>query len=725
MVDYYISPTGNGLRTGAGLGNAATLSQLDILVDKAKPGDRILIIADKGDYNITKAINLSHGGSASGDVTIKGVSSSGADMMATLVSNRADKYSPKAEAGEEVFRLLDGASHLRFENMAFEDVKTAFRLAGDIRDVSLSHMTADNIDRFVYNLETDGGGATVSGLVIRDVDVTGFAKAVVSLRYDTNNVLIEDVSGDSRQIDGSNFATGVQLEGTVHAVVIKDTRMGNVRDTVNDYWNGDGFATEEDVYDVAFINTYAYNNTDAGYDLKSSKTTLINAVAEGNTRNFRLWADDAVLENVTGINPRYHGGDSTNPSNVWLAANARVTIRDSEFTDASGKAFLFDLKNNNVGLTISNVATDQLGTGDIARSLTAKLNGAVKAIVDQPSLVNGSERDDVLSGTAGDDIISGRAGKDKLLGGKGDDSLSGGSGDDVFAFEARGFGRDVIVDFSRAAGNTDRIDLSKMKVGFADLSFKVVGKDTVISLAGGDTITVKNVTWLTKDHIIAAVAPDPTPPPPPPPSNGRYEKAVGAGIETNKTTYILATGIKELTFTGDENFRGVGNARDNVLSGGQAHDKLEGSDGHDRLYGMAGHDRLYGGYGNDTLYGRTGNDTLFGENGADNLMGDGGSDVLIGGAGDDILYGGDGADKLTGGAGIDTFLLNITDAGGKDTITDFNAAENDRIDVSAYQAHDTAVLTQVGSNVTIDLGCGNVVTVLNATTADVNAQVVW
>ena len=515
MADYYISPTGSGFKTGTGIHNAATLDQLDLLVSKAKAGDRILILADKGDYKITKSINLSHGGSGAADIVIKGVSSSGADMDATFVSTRADRYSPRAAAGEEVFRLLEGANHLRFENMAFEDVKTAFRLAGPAEDITLAHMTADNIDRFVYNLATDDyDDATVSGLIIRDIDVTGFAKAVISLRDDTNNVLIEGVKGDSRQIDGSNFATGIQLEGTVHSVVIKDTTMGNIRDTVNDYWNGDGFATEEDVYDVAFINTRAYNNTDAGYDLKSAKTTLINAVAEGNTRNFRLWADDTVMENVTGIDPRYHGGDSINPSNVWLGANAKVTITDSKFTDKTGKSYLFDLKDNRVVLTIDNVVSDQLDLGDIAKSATAKLIGAVKALGTKPttpsSNVTGSDRDDVLSGTARDDVIIGKNGKDVLWGGAGNDSLSGGSGNDIFAFEGAGFGKDVITDFGRTVGNDDRIDVSKMKVAFKDLNMKVSGKDTIITFSSGDAITVKNATGLTTNDIIAA------PPPPPP-----------------------------------------------------------------------------------------------------------------------------------------------------------------------------------------------------------------
>lgn len=662
MVDYYISPTGSGLQSGAGIRNAATLSQLDLLIDKARPGDRILLLADKGDYNITRSVNLSHGGSAAADILIKGVSSSGADMDATFVSNRAANYSPKALQGQEVFRLLDGANHLRFENMAFEDVKTVFRLAGEIRDITLSHMTAENIDRFVYNFATgDADQASVSGLVIRDVDVVGFAKGVVSLRYDTNNVLIEDVSGDSRHIDGGNFATGIQLEGTVHAVVIKDTQMGNITDTLNDYRNGDGFATEENVYDVAFINTLAYNNTDAGYDLKSSKTTLINAVADGNTRNFRLWAKDTVLENVSGIDPTYHGGMSTNPANIWLGANARVTIQDSEFTDASGRSLLFDLKDNGAVLTIDNVVSDQTDLGDITRSLTSRLIGTVKAIAALPSPVNGSERDDVLTGSAGNDIISGKGGRDVLWGGKGDDVLHGGAGNDVFVVEGKGFGKDVINDFGRVAGNDDRIDLSRMKVAFADLEQKIVGKDTVITFAGGDTLTIRNVQGLTPDDVIVA--------PPPPPSR-YFEKLVGASIETNKPTYILAAGRKDLTYAGDETFRGVGNASDNIVSGGKAQDTLEGSGGNDKLYGMAGDDKLYGGLGNDTLYGRQDNDTLYGEDGADNLMGDGGRDALIGGHGNDML---------AGGAGADRFIFGVGD--GKDVIADFGA--EDVLDFSA------------------------------------------
>ncbi|MBP2159785.1 MULTISPECIES: calcium-binding protein [Asticcacaulis] len=831
MADYYISPTGSGSKNGVGIENASTLSQLDKILANAQPGDRILLIADQGDYNITKSISLTHGGTENGAITIKGISSAGADMAATFVSNRAETYSPQAVQGQEVFRLLDGADHLTFENMNFQDVNTAFRLAGTLEGISLEHMTADNINRFVYNLATgDATSATVSGLTIKDVDVTGFAKAVVSLRYDTNNVVIEDVSGDSQHIDGSNFATGIQLDGTVHSVVVKDTKMGNITDTVNKYWNGDGFATEKDVYDVAFINTYAYNNTDAGYDLKSSSTTLVNAVAEGNTRNFRFWATDTVLENVTGLNPVYHGGSSTLPSNIWLAANAKVTVKDSEFTDDTGKALLFDLKNSGTILTVENIVTNQTDASDILSSLSSKLLGVLNAItkptlpavetpvVDEPAKVeddkpaespvktsiDGTALNDALSGTVGDDTVFGHNGQDvldggagsdtldggrnedvlnggdgndslfggvnadtiqgqagddvvygdvaaltaavaagndnveggdgndvifgdgeqmvtaqggkdylwggngndviygdaksltagsaggkdvlygddgndtlygdgatsdasaggddKLYGGKGNDVLHGGGGNDLFVFEGKGFGNDVIADFSRSEGNRDKIDLSQMKVAFEDLELTVVGKDTVITFASGDTLVVKNFTGLTKDDIIAAVKSDAS-------ALKAYERTTTTGVETNKTDYTLGSDAKTLAYQGSESFRGVANDLDNLVTAGSGADTVYGRGGNDKLYGLDGNDQLYGGDGNDTLYGRQDNDNLSGDAGNDNLMGDGGNDVLNGGRGND---------NLSGGADSDRFVFSKGD--GNDVIADFGT--DDFIDFS-------------------------------------------
>jgi len=117
---------------------------------------------------------------------------------------------------------------------------------------------------------------------------------------------------------------------------------------------------------------------------------------------------------------------------------------------------------------------------------------------------------------------------------------------------------------------------------------------------------------------------------------------------------------------------------------------LYGEDGNDILYGDAGKDTLDGGAGDDTLYGSTG-DTLLGGDGADKLvpLGYGTQMILDGGAGDDVIGAfvgiGDG-NRATGGAGADSFQITFStnwSTLGYTVITDFNAAEGDRLAVGS------------------------------------------
>ena len=66
-----------------------------------------------------------------------------------------------------------------------------------------------------------------------------------------------------------------------------------------------------------------------------------------------------------------------------------------------------------------------------------------------------------------------------------------------------------------------------------------------------------------------------------------------------------------------------------------------------------------------------------GSNKSDILAGSASADTVQGARGNDRLDGGSGNDALTGGEGADTFVLRS--GGGDDVITDFNAAEGDRV----------------------------------------------
>lgn len=154
-------------------------------------------------------------------------------------------------------------------------------------------------------------------------------------------------------------------------------------------------------------------------------------------------------------------------------------------------------------------------------------------------------------------------------------------------------------------------------------------------------------------------------------------------------------------YAGDDQIHGGGG--NDIIHGDDGNDQIWGDDGNDNMWGGAGADTLYGGTGNDLLRGDDGADTLSGDDGTDDLSGGAGNDVLNGGAGIDTLYGDWGADQVTGGTGADTFVFNrVVDStdgtpqgtyagfgNGIDTITDFNPAEGDKIDLHTIDAIDS------------------------------------
>ena len=194
-------------------------------------------------------------------------------------------------------------------------------------------------------------------------------------------------------------------------------------------------------------------------------------------------------------------------------------------------------------------------------------------------------------------------------------------------------------------------------------------------------------------------------------------------------------------YDGNDQLFGYGGA--DFLDGGNGNDRLDGGTGADTMKGGAGNDSYYvdsasdvvievAGQGdsddltsstsyalsanaeiefmyttnqnstvalnftgndfNQYMSGNEGGNVLSGLGGADSLSGRGGNDVLLGGEGDDLLFGGAGADQMSGGGGADQFVYYLTSETGSvpgafDIITDFNAAQGDRINVSQMDAN--------------------------------------
>jgi Ca2+-binding RTX toxin-like protein len=117
---------------------------------------------------------------------------------------------------------------------------------------------------------------------------------------------------------------------------------------------------------------------------------------------------------------------------------------------------------------------------------------------------------------------------------------------------------------------------------------------------------------------------------------------------------------------------------------------------------------MLGSNGNDRLFGGDDNDTLLGGNGRDFLAGDAGADRLVGGPGND---------QMSGGAGDDNFVF-YRGASDADMITDFSAGPGSEDVISLYGfggqigsfVDILAAAEQVGADVVIDFGGGDVLT---------------
>jgi Ca2+-binding RTX toxin-like protein len=326
-----------------------------------------------------------------------------------------------------------------------------------------------------------------------------------------------------------------------------------------------------------------------------------------------------------------------------------------------------------------------------------------------------------IAGTGNElnNIIIGNTGNNTLNGGLGADSLSGGKGNDTYVVDNVGDtvtelaseGTDLVqssVTFTlgdnlenltltgTGAVNGTGNDLNNVITGNAASNILTgnggndtlnggAGIDTLAGGLGNDTYVVDNV----EDRVIEA-------------------DGEGTDLVQSSVTYILQSGVENLTLTGSAVINGAGNDLNNVITGNSAANLLYGYGGNDTISGGAGADRLIGGLGDDiyivdnagdtvteladegtdtvqssvaqTLGANVENLTLTGSgkiNGTGNalnnvIIGNSAINTLTGLAGDDTLNGGAGADTLVGGTGNDTYVVDnvgdiVTEAAGEGT----------------------------------------------------------
>ena len=711
MPSLYISPAGSGDKSGSDINNAASIGSLNTLIGRAGPGGEVLLLADQGDYNVTGILGITRGGAEGEPVVVRGIDSDGNAMAAQFTGSRPADWQAGDAAGNELFKLGTGADNLEFRDLRIDNVGTAFRVTADLANLHIEDVDANNVRRFFEDYASaPSGTATISGLTIRDVDVQGFSRVAIRLQYDTNNVVIDNVSADMAGQTGDDLPAGIHLDDTVHNVTLSRVVMENIQSTAGAYFNGDGFATERGVYDVRLIDTVARGNSDGGYDLKSNATLVLRALGEENGRNYRLWGE-ATLIDSTGRNPVLRGGISEQ-NQLWLDDAANVTVIGGRFEDAGSRTKVISsqgrLTLQGVEITLSELATlltrDSLpglsGIETIRETLTVDRGDASPGATDFIVLLPlpDTATADTLQGTAGDDIF-----------------LVDDTGDRITETADAGFDRvETTLEGYTLAGHIEQLirrgaaDFIGNGNALANSLIGGAGNDTLGGLDGNDDIAGNSG----DDWLVG--------------SNGEDLLQGQSGADM-----LLGGWQSDALFGGTGADRLIGYP-EGLRSRG-ANDRLDGGDDADLLIGDAtniygsgrgGNDRLTGGAGNDILIGdgdamtdsaRGGADTLEGGDGNDWLYGDGresaatvagGDDKLYGGDGPDHLIGGGGDDLLAGGAGADWFVF--APGSGADEISDF-ASGADHIDLSAFDiAYERLGFTASADGVRITMGADSI-----------------
>jgi len=439
-------------------------------------------------------------------------------------------------------------------------------------------------------------------------------------------------------------------------------------------------------------------------------------------------------------------GAAGNDSYVVDNVGDVVIEQPGEGTDTVSSSIAYTLLADFENLTLTGSATT--GTGNAANNA-----------------LTGTGAANLLVGLDGADTLNGNGGADTLVGGIGSDFYYVDNAGDVVT-EAVDEGADAIsASVSHAlADNVEALVLSGSAAidGTGNALDNTLtgntganrldgglGADTLSGGAGADTLQgglgADSLAGGTGDDVYLVVDAD------------MVTESAGQGsdeVRTALTAYSLGADVEALTYTGVDTFTGTGNALANRLTGGTGVDSLTGGDGADTLDGGAGGDCLAGGLGDDVYLVDSADDLvaeLAGEgvdevrttlasytltdaverllftgsggfagtgNGLDNrLEGGSGTDTLSGGAGADTLLGADGDDMLSGGTGADLFVFAA--GGGQDTLTDFDAAQGDRLGLSGGLTY--TVAANGAGNAVITFSSGDTLTLLGVQSSAVQS----
>lgn len=231
-------------------------------------------------------------------------------MSSTIASPDSSRITTViAGDGGEIYRAT---SNRLIAGVRASGVGNGFvRIAEPVTNVVVEDIIVDQVYRVIENsAPTKGASAGVVGLAVRRAQATGVRRGFARIRYDSHDGVFSDVTADGVMTDApEDLPVGIAFDDQARNFTVERCRMQGFqwRRAADQYWNGDGYSSERGNSGLLFRQCEAWDNSDAGFDLKSTNSRLDDCTAGRNARNYRLWSSIG-LTRATSIDPYKIGG---------------------------------------------------------------------------------------------------------------------------------------------------------------------------------------------------------------------------------------------------------------------------------------------------------------------------------------------------------------------------------------------------------------------------------
>ena len=204
---------------------------------------------------------------------------------------------------EGVVAKEGGNSHIVLSNLHFTDTRQNMIFWGHPKCLKLSDCRVKDREKS-------------HDIIIKNTSGTRYSKRHVRLAQGVHHVRVLQSHADGGNLDG-DFAVGFDVENPSSDIEFSYCSARNNIYTQSEYWNGDGFKTEVETRRIRWDHCSAFDNADAGFDIKTDSAVLENIISLRNSRNVRIWSNQtSQLKNINASYSRHHGGNSTE-AGIW------------------------------------------------------------------------------------------------------------------------------------------------------------------------------------------------------------------------------------------------------------------------------------------------------------------------------------------------------------------------------------------------------------------------